>query len=138
MSIEANKALLRRYFEEVFLGRNYDTDLVDQATFGDLRTRLAGAHAAFPDYRMTIDEIVAEGDLVALRWTNEGTHAAPFLGIPATGKRVSWVTTAIYRVKDGRIVDHVATQDRLGLLQQLGATITPPSEPSSPSEVRKR
>src|SRR4051812_25363872 len=103
MSTEANTALLRRYFDEVFLGRNYDTNLVDQTTFGNLRTKLAGAHAAFPDYRMTIDELGAEADLVAVRWTNEGTHSAPFLGIPATGKRVSWVTTAIYRVKEGRI-----------------------------------
>ncbi len=75
---------------------------------------------AFPDLRHTIDDLVAEGDRVAVRWTMEGTHRAPFAGIPATGKRVTIRAIVIYRFQDGRAAEIWAQVDRLGLMQQLG------------------
>lgn len=80
---------------------------------------------AFPDLHHTIHELVAEDDLVAVRWTMKGTHRGAFSGLPATGKPVAFSAISIYRFKDGKIAELWAQVDRLGLLQQLGAVPQP-------------
>ena len=76
--------------------------------------------AAFPDLRYTIDEVVADGDRVAVRWHWTGTHQAPFRGFPATGRSVSNSGTGIFRLVDGKVVAAGLETDRLGFLQQIG------------------
>jgi predicted ester cyclase len=81
---------------------------------------------AFPDYRITIDDQVAEADKVATVWTASGTHegewASPIGPVAATGKAVTWTGTTTLRVVEGKIADVIGTNwDHLGLLQQLGA-----------------
>ena len=80
---------------------------------------------AFPDYKSTIDLQVAEGDLVVQRATATGTMKGEFAGMPPSGKKATWEAIHITRVKDGKIVEHWAVQDQLGMLQQLGFSPTP-------------
>jgi len=75
---------------------------------------------AFPDSRMPVDDIIAEGDRVAIRHTFRGTHQAPFQGIPATGRSVVVTGITTLRVKNGKVVEGWLHADMFGLLQQLG------------------
>jgi steroid delta-isomerase-like uncharacterized protein len=86
---------------------------------------LTGFHAAFPDADTTIEDVIAEGDKVAIRWTLRGTHQGELLGIPATGKPVTVPGITIYRIVGGKIVEERGEEDGLGLLQQLGVVPTP-------------
>ena len=78
-------------------------------------------HRAFPDLRITVDDVIAEGDKVVIRVTGRGSHEGEFQGIPATGRQVTATGVGIARVQDGRIVESWAAYDALGLMQQLGA-----------------
>ncbi len=73
--------------------------------------------------------MVAEGDRVAVRWTQSGTHVADFLGIPATGRRFTIAGIDIYRLHDGRLAEHWHVVDQLSLLGQLG--LLPDLQPAS-------
>jgi predicted ester cyclase len=83
--------------------------------------------------RYTLDELIAEGDAVAVRWTAAGTHEGramegAFAGMRPTGKRVSWSGVTVFHLRDGRIVDDRIQQDLLALLTQLGADpVEPPA-----------
>jgi steroid delta-isomerase-like uncharacterized protein len=76
--------------------------------------------SAFPDGRITIDEQLAEGELVATRWTGRGTHQGELMGIPATGKQVTVAGITLSRLKGGKVVEEWSNWDTLGMLQQLG------------------
>jgi steroid delta-isomerase-like uncharacterized protein len=80
---------------------------------------------AFPDGPLSIDDLIAEGDRVAHRWTVHGTHQRDFEGIPATGRLVTMTGIFIYRIAGGRVVEIWASVDDLGLLQQLGVVPVP-------------
>jgi predicted ester cyclase len=80
--------------------------------------------SAFPDFHATIDDIIAEGDKVVLRQTWTGTHKGEFMGIPPTGKRVSFGVIDIIRVDGDKCVEHWGQMDNAGLMQQLGAVPT--------------
>ena len=84
-----------------------------------------GAHimflAALPDMNITIDSEAVDGDRVATRWTCQGTHRGPLMGIPPTGRRVTFSGIAIDKVLQGSIVEHWVQHDQLTLMQQLGA-----------------
>jgi steroid delta-isomerase-like uncharacterized protein len=134
MSPEENKAVVRRFVEEVFNQGNLAA--VDQFLAADYRDANAlpgqepgreGAkraftlyRAVFPDLRYTIDEMIAEGDRVATKKTFTGTHTAEFFGIPPTGRRVTLQYADIMRVRDGKIVEHWLSMDQLSFMQQLG------------------
>jgi len=81
---------------------------------------------AFPDLHGTIEDLIAEGDKVVDRMTCEGTHQGMFMGAPPTGKRVKWSFIDINRIVDGKIVEHWAEVDTMGIMQQLGL-VPPPS-----------
>jgi steroid delta-isomerase-like uncharacterized protein len=139
MSTEENKALLRRYTEEVWNNRN--TSLVEEFVAQDfvdhhLSPELGGGPAAikaemnqitgaFPDFHVTIEDLIAEGDKVVARATNRGTHQGEFQGIPATGKRVCVSAIAIARIADGKLAEWWENADVLGLMQQIGAIPAP-------------
>lgn len=134
---QENKNVLRRLYAE-FVDRG-DARVLDEIVAPDFASdavsAVRGAEAvkaivlpvreAFPDLHHTIHELVAEDDLVAVRWTMKGTHRGAFSGLPATGKPVAFSAISIYRFKDGKIAELWAQVDRLGLLQQLGAVPQP-------------
>ena len=76
--------------------------------------------AALPDLRVTIQHQVAEGDTVMTHKTFQGTHLGAFMGVAPSGKPITFGVIDILRVESGKIVEHWAIQDRLGLMQQLG------------------
>ena len=75
--------------------------------------------SAFPDVHITVLEVVAQGETVVVRDRTTGTHKGTFLGVPATGKKVSWSESDFFHVANGKIVDGWVTFDRLGMLQQI-------------------
>jgi steroid delta-isomerase-like uncharacterized protein len=80
---------------------------------------------AFPDLDRKVEDLLAEGDRVAARWTATGTHRGVFNGIPPTGKVATSSGITIFRIADGRIVEEWGESDTLGLLMQLGAIPSP-------------
>lgn len=143
MSAEQNKALVRRFLEEginpaameVFdelvaeeVVDHYAPPGLPPGREGWKQNRLM-FHAAFPDGRWEIVDMVAEGDLVVVRAPFSGTHTGEFFGIPATGRRVSIGSIHICRVVDGLVVEHWGNSDDVGLLQQIGAL--PAAEPAA-------
>lgn len=130
----AHEAIIRRLVDEVINGGNTDllTELVaanhlhhDPA--GDLygpegvALVVAETRAAFPDLRLTIEDLLSHEDRAAWRFTLVGTHAGPFMGIPATGRPVRAAGVRIDRLAGGRLVESWVVLDALGLLRQLGA-----------------
>ena len=134
MSVEENKKIVRRY-QEIYnsndldeLGEVVSEDLITPRIMPGIPTGIEGAKAAhrimlagFPDYQTVIEDLFAEGDRVAARITMSGTNTGSFMGIPATGKRVSFTGIYIARISDGKIVEHWGEEDSVSLLQQLGA-----------------
>ena len=96
------------------------TQLVSPSLAGFTRD-LALLRQAFPDARLTIEDILTDGDKLADRYTISGTHAQPFLGIPATGRKIHLAGISIGRIAGGKIAERWAVTDQLGLLRQLGA-----------------
>jgi steroid delta-isomerase-like uncharacterized protein len=86
-----------------------------------LRRTVEMYRAAFPDVRMTVDELIVEGDKVAVRWHAEGTHQGELEGLAPTGKRVTVTGINIDHWQDGKIVESWAQWDNLGMARQLGA-----------------
>ncbi|UCG24904.1 MAG: ester cyclase, partial [Chloroflexota bacterium] len=80
---------------------------------------------AFPDFQLSIDEQVAEGDRIGAHWTMTGTHEGEFYGIPPTGKQVKHSGATFYRLANGRIAEVWFLADMMGLMQQLGVIPTP-------------
>lgn len=133
-----NKTIARKVFEDIQSQRNLA--LVDQLVAGDYvgHTPLADIHGpdgakqfeamlheAFPDYQVTVEDQIAEGDEVATRWTCRGTHKGEFQGMPPTGKQVTMTGITIFRIANGKLVEGWTNPDLLGMLQQLGAVPAP-------------
>lgn len=141
---EVNKAVVRRVFEEVFnQGR---LDVVDEVVAADcvehtppwpefpvddVRTGLKQfaqmLRDAFPDLHITVEDMVAEGDKVAVYFTITGTHKGELMGVPASGAPVSVMGFDLIRVVDGICTDHWGVEDNLALMQQIGAIPAAPS-----------
>ena len=81
--------------------------------------------AGFPDMQLDVQDIVAQGDRVAVRWIFHGTHQGEFFGVPPTGTRVRMNAIEINRVQDGKIAEHWVELDQLSMLQQIGAIPSP-------------
>ena len=132
---EVNEAVVRRFIDECLNGSNIDLvdelfspDYVNNAATPDIspdlegyKRRIAYMMRGFPDLMVKIEDIFSHGDRVAVRLTARGTHQAECMGIAATGNHATWTATAIYQIKDGRIVQRWENRDDLGLMQQLGA-----------------
>jgi steroid delta-isomerase-like uncharacterized protein len=133
MNVEENKALVRRYYEELWNRWSFalaDELLADCLTFrGSLGVTVQGrdgfrdymrtVQRAFPDFHNHIEELVAEGDKVVARLTYTGTHQGKLFGIGPTSKRVSYAGVAIFRIDAGRIMKGWVLGDIHGLVQQL-------------------
>jgi steroid delta-isomerase-like uncharacterized protein len=138
MSAEQNKALVRRGFEEgmnqhnlnVFdelLAPNYVNHNMPAPAPGPegFRQVVSMFLTAFPDFHVTLEDVIADGDKVATRGTWRGTHQGEFMGIPATGKSVAVSYSDIWRIENGRAVENWVQMDMLGLMQQLGVAPAP-------------
>lgn len=140
---QRNRDTVRRVYEEVLnqgrldrLGELVADDYVaadgrrGAAAFAELLGKL---RAAFPDIHYTVEDLVAEGDRVAVRWTWEGTHQGPgpILPLAPTGKRVKNTGMAVYTLRDGKVARVVTETDRLGFLQAVG--VLPPGVGAPPS-----
>jgi predicted ester cyclase len=145
VSTEENKAAFRRIPEEVISTGNLEladtliaADYVEHVPLppgippglAGFKAFFTALRAAFPDLHYTLEAVVAEGGLVAGHATVRGTHRGEFMGILPTGKRVVWTETHVGRFADGKLVEHWANLDQLGLLQQLGA-IPAPGQPGA-------
>ncbi len=82
---------------------------------------LAMMRSGFPDMQWTLEDMVAEGDKIAARYTMKGTHQGNFFGVPATGKPIVVQAINFYRLVDDQIVEEYGQPDMLGLLRQIGA-----------------
>lgn len=134
------KELLDRYIDEVwtkrniaavdrFLAASYRRHVgrsVDPLTRDGQKKLLDDFHAAFPDTELGLEEVVVERDLIAFRSRMRGTHRGTFKGIPATGRKVEVRLLDMIRVENGIFVEQWGGPDLLDLLQQLGASVTPP------------
>ena len=133
MSTEENEAIVRRLMEGAYTNPDIHDELVADDYVGHfppnptihgpegLERFNAQSVTAFPDVRVTVEDLLAEGDEVAVRWTLRGTHEGELRGgIPATGRRVEVSGITISRIRDGRVVESWGNYDLLGMLQQLG------------------
>jgi len=139
MSVENNKAIARRFIQ---VWGDGNLDVVDELAAPSLVVRyptipqviqgsrafrhvLAGFRSAFPDSALRVEEEIAEGEKVVIRWSFSGTHKGSLLGVPATGKRVTWTGITIYRIVDGKVVEEQGEEDFAGFFRQVGLVREP-------------
>lgn len=134
MSAEVNKAAIRRAYEEMWNQRN--VDVVDELATEDMLNHAAPPdrqrgrqslkdvvrmfESAFPDFCYEVEDVISEGDKMAVRDVFTGTHEGDFMGIPATGNHVTMEAIHIFRFENGRIAEHWVARDDLGMMRQLG------------------
>jgi steroid delta-isomerase-like uncharacterized protein len=138
MSPDENKTLNDRWIE-AFNARDWAAEAACRTA--DYKAHMSGApgpldaagwnafmatfSAAFPDARISIDDAVAERDIVASRWTLTATHRGDFQGVPPTGRPVTMQGVDISRVVNGKIAEHWAQFDLIAVMQQIGAMPAP-------------
>ena len=141
--LEQNKGIVQRIFKEFWLdGR---TSVLDQLLATDVinhdlsKEPLVGREAykqwatgfrqatmtGFPDREIVVEALVAEGELVAKRWTFQGTHTGEYMGLPPSGRRVVMTGMTLYRISGAQVHESWWSYDALGMLQQLGAIPAP-------------
>lgn len=124
-SEEANKAVVQRIYDEVFTGKDlsvlaeiFDPNLVIH-DFGEAAPNPDELIAGLPDLQVTIDSLVAEGDLVSAMVSFRGTHQGELLGVAPTGNEVAWTHIDLLRIQDGKIAEVWHNVPRADILQQL-------------------
>ncbi len=138
MSLDANKGVVYRFYNEVLNGGNLG--VLDELALPDydehspfpgqpngiegLKARVGGILAAFRPI-FTLHEVMGEGDTVVAYWTNTGTHQGEFMGIPPTGRTVTISGVDVHRLRDGRMAEHWHVVEELQMLQQLGVIPQP-------------
>lgn len=147
-ALELNKSIARRVYEEglnqgrfevpyspYFVGHGGRTHF----THADGMAEAKGWREAFPDLKITVDQLVAEHDFVAVRWTARGTNTGAGNGIPATGRAVQISGTTLFRMADAQIAEEWTCADSLGLMKQLDLlakpAAAPPTADNSPPDV---
>ena len=133
MSAEENKALVKRFVDEFWTGGN--AAAADELIAADAEIHMPTGEVvdldglkgfartwreSFPDWYSTFEELIAEEDRVAERWTGRGTHRGELQGIPPTGKQVEVPGSVFYRISGGKIVEFRGQLDMMSLMQQLG------------------
>jgi len=130
-----NKLIVRRFFEELFndynlaaadeiVSKNYinhNAAPTEEPGRQGLKNFVMYSHSGLKDIHFTIDDMIAEGDQVATRWTCTAIHHGEFAGVPATGRRVTISALNIHRVVDSQIAEGWLQWDIMGYLQQVGA-----------------
>ena len=137
-----NKRVIRRLYDELFSKWNFA--VVDEVFSPDfvghemppdmprgpegIRQFYAGIRAGLPDVQLTVEDMIGEKDKVVVRWRARATHSGPFLGIPPTGKAVSFTGIAIYRLSKGKVVERWVEVGLFGLAQQLRGMAPAPGQ----------
>ncbi len=132
--LERNKALVRRVIDEIFLhgSPNAVDELLDDAFVGHgggpgiagrdgMKAVIERVSKGLAEATMTIDDVIAEGDRVAVRLTSHAVQVGPFMGLPPSGMPYTIGEIHIFRVRDGKVVEHWHEADFLGMMRQLGA-----------------
>jgi steroid delta-isomerase-like uncharacterized protein len=139
MPAEESKAIVRRFWS---VWEEGNIDLVDELLAPDyvnhtpatpdqptgpegVKEVVGMFRSAMPDLRVVVEDMIAEGDRVAVRYTLEGTHEGELFGVPPTGQRLSIKSIAVERVSDGKIREHWRITDSLDMMQQLGVVPAP-------------
>jgi steroid delta-isomerase-like uncharacterized protein len=130
---EQNKTLARRWFEDLFSRGDLDAaneilsaKFVDHLTHEDergleeLKEYVTIYRNAFPDIQDRVEEIVAEADMVVIRWRSRGTHQGEFMGVAPTGRQVTFTGMRLFRIAENKIVESWVNIDERGLQEQLG------------------
>ena len=143
MSTEENKAVVRRWFDEVLSRGDLDAldsicaechpqfavvrGVMEPAPLGmsGLKSLITGLRSAFPELQATVEEQIAEGDKVVTRVTIRGTQEGEFLGMPATGRSFTIPGVSIWEVRGNLLIQEWVSWDALGMMQQLGAIPVP-------------
>ena len=136
MTVENNKSLVIRYFDEMnkgnesYLDEHFGPNYIYHGSAGDLDAEGFKAQhhmfvTAFSDIKASAEDIIAVGDKVVTRWKITSTHSGELQGIPPTGKEVTITGIVISRVENGKVVEEWESFDQLGLMQQLGAILPP-------------
>jgi predicted ester cyclase len=140
MSAEQNKNVLQRVIKKAFNQEDYDVlpdlymaDFIEHQfglhpTINGLKGDIQFLHKAFPDFNLTIEDMVADGDKVWVRMIARGTNRGGFMG-PPNGKSFEITVFDVCRFKDGKIIEHWGTPDRFALLHQLG--LLPRAQPQT-------
>lgn len=140
MSSETNKAIVQRYYDQIW--NNGRLDLVEEFIAEDfsedngpnipgltgrdtLKAVIGGIRASLPDLQIALHDVVAEGYKVVTRYTFTATHTGELMGIPATGTQLTVSGAAIFRLENARIAELWNFLDNLGMMQQLGVIPTP-------------
>jgi steroid delta-isomerase-like uncharacterized protein len=136
VSVEANKALARRWFEDLFNAGNvevadeiiapdhvnHDPTLPDIPTGTEGQKQIVNLYrGAFTNAHISVEDQLAEGDRVVTRWTGSGTHQGEFMGVAPTGNQVTITGITINRVSEAKIAESWSNYDALGMMQQIGA-----------------
>ena len=134
MTLEGNKALVRRFVDEIFVqGRPEAVEELVADDFvshtwrstgdgkGDLKRAIERLSTALADSRFAVEDMIAEGDRVAVRLTAGATQVGELMGLPPSGKSYSIGEIHIFRIRDGKVVEHWHHYDQLGMMRQLGA-----------------
>ena len=141
MSAGDNKKMVRQFYDEVInkgnlraidklLAENFvDHSLVPGLPHGveGVKQSFTMLRKGFPDARVTIKDLIVEGDKVVTRATMHGTNKGEFMGTPATGKKVTVEVIDVFRLSRGKAVEHWGLWDAMGMMQQLGA-VPPPAQ----------
>jgi steroid delta-isomerase-like uncharacterized protein len=139
MTAETNKLIMRRFTEFI---NTASEKLAEELISSDAIFHVPGRpepmrgpagyltiigmmRGGFPDIQWTLEDMIAEGDKVAARFTMRGTHKGVFFGIPSTGKKIAVQAMNFYRLSGGKFIEEHGQPDMLGLLQQIGAVPTP-------------
>ena len=120
--LEDNKALVRRYYEQVLNGRDLEAVeeyFTHERVVEGVRRGCFSYFTAFPDLHSAIEELVAEGDKVFCRSTMTGTHDGEYKGIPATGRNISSESAEVFRIAEGKFVGYWCLSNVAGLMRQL-------------------
>jgi steroid delta-isomerase-like uncharacterized protein len=140
MSEAGNKALIRRLVEEGLNRRNaalldevyaaeyigHDPERPAPRRLEDLKQGMVGLLGiVFPDAQYAIEDLVAEGEMVVWHWTFRATHQGELMGIPPTGKLITFSGVNIFRLTNGKVVEDWVYRDTVGMLRQLGAMPAP-------------
>jgi steroid delta-isomerase-like uncharacterized protein len=141
MSIDANEAVVRRFWDTVINQR--DIGAADEVLAADYIHHdpalppamqlgrdaylqgMSAFHDGFPDLNVTVDDLFGEGDKVVCRWTVRGRQERTFMGIPSSGRTIVVSAISVHRLADGRITESWVNFDALGMMQQLGVVPTP-------------
>jgi len=134
MSTEQNKAIVRRFIDEAFVSGQADArdEIVSEhftprtwpsvePGMESLKQTVTRMASGLSDVRFEIEDLVAEGDRVAVRLTAHAVHRGDFMGIPAAGKGYTIAEQHLFRIEDGKIAEHWHVADMLGMMRQLGA-----------------